>query len=181
MTRPYPWLGVAADPGDEPADPPAPNGIDLDAIGARTEAATSGPWTHEPYGGQNQNGDYSGGCVYDADGEWVVSEVGDNEGAFIAHAREDIPLLLAVVKNLGSRVIKAEELNQTLAKQLQKSAYRDVDLAKARSSLSIAEAQIVQIRRLADSMDLDLRYSITAEDLRTALNSSPEGGTDEGR
>lgn len=44
------------------------------------------PWTHQPYGGQNQNGDYSGGCIFDARGEYVVSEVDDEAGALIVSA-----------------------------------------------------------------------------------------------
>jgi hypothetical protein len=44
------------------------------------------PWTHEPYGDQNQNGDYSGGSIFDADGEYVVVEVSDDAGAAIVAA-----------------------------------------------------------------------------------------------
>lgn len=44
------------------------------------------PWHHQPYGEQNQNGDYSGGSIFDADGEYVVSEVSDIAGAAIVAA-----------------------------------------------------------------------------------------------
>ena len=65
---------------------------------ALSEAASKAPWHHEPYGGQNQNGDYSGGHVFDADGEYVVPEVCDVDGALIAAARTLLP---AFAKALG--------------------------------------------------------------------------------
>jgi len=65
---------------------------------ALSEAASKAPWHHEPYGGQNQNGDYSGGHVFDADGEYVVPEVRDVDGALIAAARTLLP---AFAKALG--------------------------------------------------------------------------------
>jgi hypothetical protein len=74
--------------------------LDTAAIRAREQAATEGPWTHQPYGEQNQNGDYCGGDIYDAHGEYVVSEISDSDGDFIAHARTDIPALLDEVERL---------------------------------------------------------------------------------
>ncbi|SFK32280.1 hypothetical protein [Cellulomonas sp. KH9] len=65
---------------------------------ALSEAASKAPWHHEPYGGQNQNGDHSGGHVFDADGEYVVPEVCDVDGALIAAARTLLP---ALAKALG--------------------------------------------------------------------------------
>ena len=72
---------------------------------ALSEAATDGPWHHEPYGGQNQNGDYSGGHVFDADGEYVVPEVRDVDGALIAAARTLLP---AFAKALGDVLATVE-------------------------------------------------------------------------
>ena|SRR6185437_11245294 len=64
----------------------------------RTDAATDGPWEHEPYGAKNQNGDSAGGNLFDAHGEYVVSEVSDPDGAFMATTREAMPKLLAAVE-----------------------------------------------------------------------------------
>jgi hypothetical protein len=58
--------------------------IDLDALEATARAATHGPWQHTPFGGQNQNGDYFGGDVFDGHGEYLLSEVRDEDGAHIA-------------------------------------------------------------------------------------------------
>ena len=57
---------------------------DLNELRRIAEQATPGPWTHQPYGGQNQNGDYTGGWLLDADGEWVVADVSDRDGAHMA-------------------------------------------------------------------------------------------------
>ena len=57
--------------------------LDLDAIRARVEAATQGPWEHEPW-------------------------------AFIAHARTDIPALLAEVDRLTTERDQAKQACQTL-------------------------------------------------------------------
>lgn len=70
----------------------------LEPIQERLSAPLFLPWTHEPWGGQNQNGDYAGGYVLDETGEYVVSDVGDTAGAFIAHAPTDTARLLAAVK-----------------------------------------------------------------------------------
>lgn len=89
--------------------------IDLDAIKARAEAATTGPWTFE-------NGEYSGKnwmigslfCGADDVGDgWTVHITTDHvhasqlygggasaDAAFIAAARTDVPALVAEVERL---------------------------------------------------------------------------------
>jgi hypothetical protein len=73
--------------------------LDLDAIEARAAAATDGPWMadgHEIYG--------SGCGILDVD-QWKAEtlRIEDPEGAkadaeFIAHARTDVPALVARVR-----------------------------------------------------------------------------------
>lgn len=75
--------------------------LDLDRIEALADAATPGPWTHIPYSGQNQNGDYAGGYVLDAHGESILDDVYDPDGAFIAGTGPD------VVKELVRQVREA--------------------------------------------------------------------------
>jgi hypothetical protein len=82
----------------------------LGEIEARAQAATEGPWEHEPYRGQNQNGDYAGGHIFDGDGEYLISEVSDRDGAFIAHARKDVPTLLTLVREQQARLDRVLEL-----------------------------------------------------------------------
>lgn len=87
--------------------------LDLEAIERRAEKATPGPWSVPPpekYGAPNHsyveapsghvaithvNGIYRDGCVSDA--------------AFIAHAREDIPALIAEVRRLTAERDEARE------------------------------------------------------------------------
>ena len=76
--------------------------LDLDAIDARTNAATPGPWhgTHDEFG-----------CVHIGDYGWcaggpnapeydVDSEQGYADAEFIAHARTDLPDAVAELKRL---------------------------------------------------------------------------------
>ncbi|MGL5999823.1 MAG: hypothetical protein ACRC1I_25515 [Pseudomonas proteolytica] len=74
--------------------------IDLEAIRARAEAATPGPWTAmwlddcfiEPRI-----------CKIPANGCYDYNKFGANS-QFIAHAREDVPALLAEVRRLNEKV-----------------------------------------------------------------------------
>jgi hypothetical protein len=66
----------------------------------RSEKATAGPWTHEPWGGQNQNGDYAGGNVFTPLGDHLVTEISDDDGSFIAHARTDLDDLRGAVEDV---------------------------------------------------------------------------------
>lgn len=91
--------------------------INLDTLRKTAEAATPGPWTHEPYEAQNQNGDYFGGWLLDADGEYVVADVSDRDGAFMAAANPETVLALL------SRVEKAEQAVQRVREALRDREY----------------------------------------------------------
>lgn len=62
----------------------------LDEIQARHQAATPGPWTVSE--------DYAD--VLDAEGHHLASFWGQPVGEFIAHAREDVPALIAEIRRL---------------------------------------------------------------------------------
>jgi hypothetical protein len=69
---------------------------ELAAIKERTEQATPGPWT-------NHEEEVVGQEVVDPAGRTLVDVRGDHEEAdaeFIAHAREDVPALLAEIERL---------------------------------------------------------------------------------
>ena len=68
--------------------------LDLDELQKLAEAATLGPWTHQPYGPQNQNGDYSGGEVFDGHGEYLFHDVRDEDGEFLVAAQPQVILEL---------------------------------------------------------------------------------------
>src|SRR5689334_23740522 len=79
-----------------------PHALDLDAIEARTNAATPGPWfndSHEIYAGENTD--------IPAMSEWIGEtcdprrpDHGAANAAFIAAARTDVPALVAEIRRL---------------------------------------------------------------------------------
>lgn len=79
--------------------------LDLDAIEARAAAAISGPWTV----GSPSHGRHA--IVRPADGlptiqdVWVCDADAERQGTmqFIAHARDDVPALIAEVRRLSQR------------------------------------------------------------------------------
>ncbi|AYD83906.1 hypothetical protein SEA_GETALONG_46 [Gordonia phage Getalong] len=88
--------------------------LDLDAIEARANAATRGPWkmgkrswpdvVMTPYG-----------CLWNP-GTGRINDIEDGE--FVAHAREDIPALIARIRQL-------EADNQDLVNELRELGERD--------------------------------------------------------
>lgn len=84
--------------------------LDLEAIKARADAATEGPWhgEHDEYGCVQQ-GNYGWvtpgpGPEYDVD-----SEQGKADAEFVAHARTDIPLLLAELAEAERHIERGNE------------------------------------------------------------------------
>jgi len=73
-------------------------------IRARCDAATEGPWRYRPYPT----------CVIAAPHEEVADiQAGNDDAAFIAHARQDLPDALAEIERL--RALLAEALAQAKA------------------------------------------------------------------
>ena len=89
---------------------------ELDAIEARANAATPGPWLCRdiPYDGvgdpiiETADGTYIAQTVYDMQSTTVAHEV-DADTGFIAHAREDIPRLVAEVRRLQEALRTIQE------------------------------------------------------------------------
>ena len=104
-------------------------GLDLDALEAVARAATPGPWTHQPYGEKNQNGDYIGGDVFDRAGEYLLSEVSDSAGAHIATF--DPPTVLDLIALAREEQQKRAEAEAVIARIEQLCAETDVDTTEA--------------------------------------------------
>ena len=94
--------------------------MELNELRKTAEAATPGPWTHQPYGDQNQNGDYFGGWLLDADGEYVVADASDRDGAFMAAANPETVLALL------SRLEQAEQAVARVSEYHRREEVRDV-------------------------------------------------------
>jgi hypothetical protein len=87
--------------------------LNLNAIEARTNAATGGPWeastrdlTHPQAGGVNVYAGDAGSVA--SDGEGYQGACSGPDGEFIAHARTDLPALVARVRELTPRVLKGD-------------------------------------------------------------------------
>lgn len=115
--------------------------LDLDAIEARANAATEGPWIIVP-----EKCGPDGQGVFTAEEFGHVCEVGDPypRGAnrpqesmeFIAAAREDVPALVAEVRRLRARE-EAFRLNAAEVREF--AASKLGDPALARESLALVE------------------------------------------
>lgn len=86
--------------------------LDLDAITARSNAATPGPWAERSVGyvfatatsERAAESGYIGTPVVDT---FMWPEHGPANQVFIAHAREDVPALVAEVRRLRGRIEQA--------------------------------------------------------------------------
>lgn len=155
--------------------------IDLDAIRARADAATDGPWRSDKEWGAITHGPdavvhafYADDCescaVNIEDEATVVIDPADAE--FIAHAREDIPALLAEVERLQS-VARAERADEKRIHQIIESG-----LIAERDQ---AEVTVERVRALAAQYETDDKdalniagqhhpiAAVAAEHLRAAL------------
>lgn len=82
------------------------NDLDLDAITTRANAATPGPWTfkHEMVTTLDYD-DVLGGNFGGEGGGYAIDS---GEGEFIAHAREDVPALVAAVVEARETAVWAQ-------------------------------------------------------------------------
>ena len=63
---------------------------------AGIEPFSAAPWSFQPWGGQNQNGDYAESILFDAHGEALTYGLPDADGALIAAA----PALAAAARDV---------------------------------------------------------------------------------
>lgn len=81
------------------------------------DEASEFPWCHQPWGGQNQNGDYSGGEVYFGDGFDRISEVHDADGELIvalSRCVDPILVMLRFARGMAGAQIKGEQAEATV-------------------------------------------------------------------
>lgn len=86
---------------------------DLDAIEARAAAASSGPWSVD--GGRDGNRLFwqIGGILRDAYGNNSITSDDEATVKFIAHARTDIPALVAELRSVRAELAAARAASQT--------------------------------------------------------------------
>jgi hypothetical protein len=90
-----------------PAAPPAD--IDLDAIRARVDAATDGPWFVDDQGFCTTPGDSFSRFIT---APYHELDILPEDAEFIAAARSDVPALLAEIERLRS-VVAAQDTDET--------------------------------------------------------------------
>jgi len=97
------------------ASPPAHPMTRLDEIAQRAENATKGPW-HSPGLGEvhsdHDHGIYVRVLAPDEPDPVVADLCGDADAEFIAHAREDIPYLLAEVRRLDAEKVADQRFHE---------------------------------------------------------------------
>jgi hypothetical protein len=84
---------------------------ELAAIEARADAATAGPWAYTPWGEDQRYGDvysYSQRVLTFGTADGTLDE-DDANGNFVAHARADVPALLAEVRLLRRVILDQQE------------------------------------------------------------------------
>lgn len=176
--------------------------LDEAAVRARVEVATDGPWraaeqTHGEWFGIQSEWHALGTAYHPADAE------------FIAHARTDIPLLLAALREAradanrenAQMLTVQDELNEALVsicehkaamtdmrrrKETAESALRDMEIERnmLRSTLAEVLAKAEAIRTLAHSWsgrhDLLTTGDSAAHDIEAALAGAGNGGREPG-
>jgi hypothetical protein len=130
----------------------------LNAIKARVEAATPGPWHTSKYQvlALNERGECVGAVTaYDADDELLDGE----NYTFIAHARTDIPMLLAEVERLQKALDQECRLNGA-------GASREARLMAERDE---AKAEAARCREAMERIQSTAGHSDAAEGCRIII------------
>jgi len=88
--------------------------IDLEAIEARANAATPGPWTNRADHGEGDQW-----CAWvDRDGNAgpieICGDVTEADAEFIAHAREDVPRLIASHREKDAEIAQLRDLERAV-------------------------------------------------------------------
>lgn len=102
-------LNIAALDAAPDHAPPTDVGLDLAAVEARTAAATRGPWLAASDNGRKTGIAVVGTAAARGTGQAIAVFAGTGgrrhqDAAFTAHAREDVPALLAEVRRLRERL-----------------------------------------------------------------------------
>jgi hypothetical protein len=91
------------------------NAEELEAIRKRVEAATAGPWYNTRWDVATEPDCTTGypsspeSICGTFDGEYIENPNGINDAEFIAHARQDVPKLLAEIEHLTTELARIEE------------------------------------------------------------------------
>ena len=123
---------------------------ELDAIAARAEAATPGPWVFAP----SSQGSLEHGCVLVGgrlgnglgdDGLHVgEEEFGVHDAAFIAAARTDVPALVAALREANAKIARMQMRIETVEVECNRHAEAT---KRVYAELRQANAKIIGLER----------------------------------
>lgn len=138
-------------------------------IRARAEAATPGPWSNTYFGGRCQTvTKQRPGMTKLSIANCSASLNGEADATFIAHARQDVPALLADREELQRQLAETRErANQIGAEMRMLVKQRD----EARKQVEAAETACAALREAM------LREAI--ESIKTRAKATPVGAEDE--
>lgn len=124
--------------------------LDLEAISARADAATEGPW-------HNEHDEF--GCVQQGNYGWVApgpgpeydvdSEQGKADAEFIAHARTDVPKLVYAVEKL---IRERDSLGRRCAVRFGEAEEARAEASQARDERDKALAEVERLRKLIEPL-----------------------------
>jgi hypothetical protein len=119
--------------------------LDLQAIRKRAEAATEGPWQAHKYSvssehtkSENYAGEIDDICSLN-DGEYIENYNAEADAEFIAHARQDVPALIAEVERLREAL---EEIVSVDGKYINRGSDADDAFDIAREALKDGEKEL---------------------------------------
>ncbi|KYG89020.1 hypothetical protein A0U40_13415 [[Bacillus] sp. KCTC 13219] len=133
--------------------------MNIEAIKERVAKATPGPWIIEP-----EKCGPEGQGVFETDSFGCICEVGDpyprgnnrpqENMEFIAHAREDVPALIAEVERLKTELAKSEKCFEIMEKVSFKLQAKNKELQNRLDVTELAEAKgRMAVERLKESVD----------------------------
>lgn len=147
-----------------------PQPLDLDAIEARANAATPGPWfndSHEIYAGENTD--------IPAMSEWIGEtcdprrpDHGAANAEFVAAARTDVPALVAEIRRLTADV---DMWRRTVTRTEQGRARAIADNDRLATELQQARAALHSVESDADRASRK-GYDLDAEDIRATAHNA---------
>lgn len=109
--------------------------IDIDAIEKRANAATKGPWMYDPKFGLTHKTGQATILLMSSTERYCFSFRDDADAEFVAHAREDVPALIAEVRRL--REILYQRENYFFAATMALVCARDKELEEKRQGSKV--------------------------------------------
>ena len=153
--------------------------LDLAPIKARADAATVGPWIVDEDQVRREPYRYPGHGPWEGRLPQYVTErygiLNENDAEFIAHAREDVPALVAEVERLRGELADAREMNRAWKRwvyeqQQELRVVKKEKIARLERELDAAR-QTIESHTCGANVELAYQRTIAAERERDELRA----------